>query len=62
MTTDKCRFSSVDLKELATYQQVYTYLIAMITNLTFINIAVVVVRLHWFRKKLKTLGMYRPAW
>lgn len=29
----------------------------MITNLTFINIAVVVVRLHWFRKKLKTLGM-----
>lgn len=28
----------------------------MVTNLTFINIAVVVVRLHWFRKKLKTLG------
>ncbi|KAK2614912.1 hypothetical protein N8I77_001701 [Diaporthe amygdali] len=48
--------NTVDLKELATYQQVYTYLIAMITNLTFINIAVVVVRLHWFRKKLKTLA------
>ncbi|KAG8168998.1 hypothetical protein KVR01_001747 [Diaporthe batatas] len=48
--------NTIDLKELATYQQVYTYLIAMITNLTFINIAVVVVRLHWFRKKLKTLA------
>ncbi|KAG6353773.1 hypothetical protein INS49_005252 [Diaporthe citri] len=48
--------NTVDLKELETYQQVYTYLIAMVTNLTFINIAVVVVRLHWFRKKLKTLA------
>lgn len=33
----------------------------MVTNLTFINIAVVVVRLHWFRKKLKTLGTSRLA-
>lgn len=44
------------MKELPTYQQVYTYIIAMVTNVSFVNIAVIVVRLHWFKKKLKYLG------
>lgn len=34
----------------------YIYFIPIFTNLGFINIMVVVVRLHWFRKHLKNLG------
>lgn len=47
---------SVDLKDLATYQQLFLYFIPIITNSGFINILVVVVRLWWFRKHLKKLG------
>ncbi|KAL2205676.1 hypothetical protein CC79DRAFT_1311159 [Sarocladium strictum] len=45
--------NTVDVKDLATYQQVYLYVIPSITNLMFINIIVVVVRLYWFRKQLR---------
>ncbi|KAK2789776.1 hypothetical protein FQN52_005902 [Onygenales sp. PD_12] len=44
--------NTFDVKDLKTYQQVYIYLIPMFTNLGFINILVVVVRLHWFKKRL----------
>ncbi|WZH45682.1 cation transport protein-domain-containing protein [Fusarium acuminatum] len=47
---------SVDVKELKTYQQLYIYFIPIITNLGFINIAVVVVRLYWFKRHLKRLA------
>ncbi|KAL2811522.1 cation transport protein-domain-containing protein [Aspergillus granulosus] len=45
--------NTVDVKELKTYQQLYIYFIPIFTNLGFINILVVVVRLHWFEKRLK---------
>jgi hypothetical protein len=46
----------VDLKDLKTYQQLYLYFVPTVTNIGFINIIVVVVRLFWFRKHLKKLG------
>ncbi|KAL3246589.1 hypothetical protein ABHI18_012673 [Aspergillus niger] len=45
--------NTVDVKLLKTYQQVFIYVIPIITNLMFINIIVVAVRLHWFEKRLK---------
>ncbi|RGP71704.1 low-affinity potassium transport [Fusarium longipes] len=48
--------NTVDVKELKTYQQLYLYFIPIITNLGFINIAVVVVRLYWFKRHLKRLA------
>ncbi|RKL03747.1 Potassium transport protein 1 [Fusarium oxysporum] len=48
--------NTVDLKELKTYQQLYLYFVPMFTNLGFVNIIVVVVRLFWFRRKLKNAG------
>lgn len=48
--------NTVDLKELKLYQQLYLYFIPMVTNLGFINIMVVVVRLFWFNKRLDTFG------
>ncbi|KEY71269.1 hypothetical protein S7711_02375 [Stachybotrys chartarum IBT 7711] len=44
--------NTVDVKDLETYQQVYIYIIPFITNLGFINIAVVIARLYWFRQRL----------
>lgn len=49
---------SVDVKSLKTYQQVFIYFVPMISNLGFINIIVVVVRLYWFGKRLKAIGIY----
>lgn len=46
----------VDLKDLKTYQQLYLYFVPLVTNIGFINIIVVVIRLWWFRKHLKKLG------
>lgn len=46
--------NTVDVKDLKTYQQVYLYIIPTITNLMFINAMVVVVRLYWFRKQLRS--------
>ena len=48
--------SSVDLKDLKLYQQLYIYVIPIITNLGFINIFVVAVRLMWFEKRFKSAG------
>lgn len=49
---------SVDVKELKLYQQLYIYFVPMVTNMGFINIIVVVVRLFWFKKHLKQVGMF----
>lgn len=49
-------WTRVDLRDLRTYQQLFLYFIPIVTNLGFINILVVVVRLWWFRKHLKKLG------
>ncbi|KAI0579856.1 Potassium transport protein 1 [Pyrenophora tritici-repentis] len=53
----------VDLKALKTYQQIFLYIVPIITNLGFINILVVVVRLRWFSQKLKgiTAAHRRPV-
>lgn len=48
----------VDVKDLKTYQQVYIYIIPIITNLMFINAMVVPIRLFWFRRRLKQAGVY----
>ncbi|KAL4735884.1 cation transport protein-domain-containing protein [Aspergillus similis] len=54
--------NTVDVKELKTYQQLYIYFIPIFTNLGFINILVVVVRLYWFEKRLKEAAItLRPA-
>jgi hypothetical protein len=47
---------SVDLKDLKKYQQVFVYITPIITNLGFINIIVVVVRVHWFKQLFKGMG------
>lgn len=49
--------NTVDVKALKTYQQLVIYFFPIITNLMFVNIIVVVVRLHWFEKRLKRIGM-----
>ncbi|CAM1507526.1 Fc.00g071670.m01.CDS01 [Cosmosporella sp. VM-42] len=46
----------VDLKELKMYQQLYLYFVPMVTNMGFINMIVVVVRLFWFKKHLKDVA------
>jgi len=46
--------NTVDVNALKTYQQVYIYVIPIITNLGFINIIVVAVRLRWFEQRFKT--------
>jgi hypothetical protein len=45
---------SVDVKALKTYQQLFIYIVPIITNLGFINIIPVFVRLRWFKKHLKS--------
>ncbi|KAI8720193.1 HET domain-containing protein [Fusarium sp. LHS14.1] len=48
--------NTIDVKELRTYQQLYIYFIPLFTNLGFINIIVVVVRLYWFKSHLKKIA------
>ncbi|KAH7113649.1 putative cation transporter [Dactylonectria estremocensis] len=50
--------NTVDVNLLKTYQQLYIYFIPILTNLGFINIVVVVVRLIWFRKHLEEVAPY----
>lgn len=45
------------MKELKIYQQLFIYFVPIVTNLGFINILVVIVRLHWFEKRLKEIGI-----
>jgi hypothetical protein len=47
---------SVDVKDLKTYQQLFIYFVPIVSNLGFVNILVVVVRLYWFEKRLKETG------
>lgn len=52
------RLCSIDVKALDLYQQLYIYFIPILTNLGFVNIIVVVVRLFWFKKHLSNVGEY----
>ncbi|KAK5174893.1 uncharacterized protein LTR77_000029 [Saxophila tyrrhenica] len=52
---------SIDVKALETYQQLVIYFFPIITNLGFINILVVVVRLWYFEKRLKIVGSSRSS-
>ena len=61
MAFDADVFCRIDLNKLKTYQQVYTYLMAIITNMAFINVIVVVVRLYWFKRKMKAVGRYHKS-
>ncbi|KAI1855943.1 hypothetical protein JX265_012026 [Neoarthrinium moseri] len=45
--------NTVDVKDLQTYQQLYLYFIPIFTNLGFINIVVVIVRLHRFHQSIQ---------
>lgn len=45
------------MKDLKIYQQIFLYITPILTNLGFVNIIVVVVRLRWFSKRFKDLGM-----
>ncbi|KAJ3464580.1 hypothetical protein MRS44_009366 [Fusarium solani] len=45
--------ATLDVKELQTYQQLFLYFVPMFSNLVFINIIVVVVRLFWFNRHLR---------
>ncbi|KAF2744511.1 potassium transporter [Sporormia fimetaria CBS 119925] len=48
--------NTIDLKDLHTYQQFFLYITPMMTNLGFVNIGVIVVRLRWFRKRFKDVA------
>ncbi|PNY25886.1 Low-affinity potassium transport protein [Tolypocladium capitatum] len=48
--------NTYDINNLALYQQLYIYFIPMFTNLGFVNIIVVIVRLHWFNKRISKSG------
>ncbi|KAF2689254.1 potassium transport protein 1 [Lentithecium fluviatile CBS 122367] len=52
--------NTVDVKALKTYQQLFIYVVPIVTNLGFVNVAVVVVRLHWFRKRFKGVAKKLP--
>ncbi|KAF3210380.1 hypothetical protein TWF106_010676 [Orbilia oligospora] len=45
--------NTIDVKDLKMYQQLVIYFIPMFTNLGFINVVVVVVRLYWFEKRIE---------
>lgn len=47
----------VDVNALKTYQQLFIYFVPIISNLGFVNIIVVCVRLWWFRKRLDEIGL-----
>lgn len=49
--------NTFDVKDLKTYQQVYIYIIPIITNLMFNNAVVVIVRIYWFRQRLREAGV-----
>ncbi|KAL4896829.1 cation transport protein-domain-containing protein [Aspergillus ambiguus] len=49
--------NTIDVKELKLYQQLFIYFVPIVSNLGFINIIVVCVRLWWFRKRLDEIGL-----
>ncbi|KAL2814719.1 cation transport protein-domain-containing protein [Aspergillus cavernicola] len=46
----------VDVKDLKTYQQLFIYFVPLVSNLGFINILIIIVRLYWFEKRLKEIA------
>ncbi|KAL3456441.1 cation transporter [Aspergillus heterothallicus] len=46
----------VDVKDLKTYQQLFIYFVPLVSNLGFINVIVVLVRLYWFEKRLREIA------
>lgn len=46
----------VDMKDLYLVQQIVLYIFPIITNICFVNISVVVIRIRYFRKRLRKLG------
>ncbi|KAK0609306.1 Potassium transport protein 1 [Lasiodiplodia hormozganensis] len=61
--TTESGLNTVDVKALKTYQQLVIYFLPIITNLGFINIIVVIVRLYWFEKRIKQVApaILRPS-
>ncbi|KAH7111301.1 potassium transport protein 1 [Dendryphion nanum] len=53
--------NTVDVSDLKTYQQVFIYIVPIITNLGFVNIVVVIVRLRWFRQRFKQIAAKKPT-
>ncbi|KAK1141448.1 hypothetical protein N8T08_009120 [Aspergillus melleus] len=51
----------VNVNDLKTYQQLYIYFVPIVSNLCFVNILVVVVRLYWFEKRLEKIDQARQA-
>ncbi|KAI9373817.1 cation transporter [Aspergillus egyptiacus] len=48
--------NTVDVKDLKIYQQLFIYFVPLVCNMGFVNILVVVVRLHWFERRLNELA------
>ncbi|TKX23812.1 putative cation transport protein 1 [Elsinoe australis] len=48
--------NTVDVNDLRTAQQVFIYVVPILTNLMVVNIVVVIVRLYWFNRKFKEHG------
>lgn len=46
----------VDLNSLGIWQQVILWMVAMVTNVVFVNSLLVLVRLSWFRRRLRTVA------
>lgn len=46
----------VDMKDLYLAQQIVLYIFPIITNICFVNIVVVIVRIRYFRKRLGEFG------
>ena len=49
--------NSIDTNTLKVYQQILVYLFPMLTTPIFINTCVVYVRLYWFEKRFKNIGL-----
>jgi hypothetical protein len=48
--------NTIDVMDLDVYQQIMIYFMAIITNLGFVSIIVVVIRLYWFKKRLNQMA------
>ena len=46
----------VDMKELRLAQQIVLFIFPIITNIAFVNIVVVIVRIQYFEKRLREFG------
>jgi len=47
----------VDMKDLYLAQQIVLYIFPIMTNICSVNIAVVVIRIRYFRKRLRKFGL-----